>query len=194
LVTTFIHAEPVYLTSESRVEGPPEFDLNLSAINYFMWNENALYIAGVVFSEEKTFESGVHLGSQKEYQQDLLLNNDVISVNFDSNGISGSVNGTFDESIKLKMGQIDSRDMTDAALLQFSYILKSGKIATMEGLIGECFEMAIPWDLLHSSSADGEWKSLVSVESKGSKLQVPLSATLNSRENWLKMTLQEIRR
>ena len=85
LVTTFIHAQPVYLTSESRVEGPPEFDLNLSAINYFMWNENALYIAGVVFSEEKTFESGVHLGSQKEYHQDILLNNDVISVNFDSN-------------------------------------------------------------------------------------------------------------
>ena len=108
--------------------------------------------------------------------------------------VSVLVNGTYDESIELKTGQIDSRDMTDATLLQFSYILKSGKITTMESLIGECFEMSIPWDLLHSDPSVTRWKSLVSVESKGSKLQVPLSATLNSKENWLNMRIQEIRR
>uniref|UniRef100_UPI00404848D3 glycoside hydrolase family 2 TIM barrel-domain containing protein n=1 Tax=Mariniflexile sp. TaxID=1979402 RepID=UPI00404848D3 len=53
LVSQYIHAQPVYLTSESRVEGPTAFDLNLSAINYFMWDDHALYLAGVVFSETK---------------------------------------------------------------------------------------------------------------------------------------------
>jgi hypothetical protein len=186
-VTKYIHATPVYLTSESIVEGPPEFDLNLSAINYFMWDANALYIAGVVFSEERTWESGITWGSKKEYQMQIRLNTDTINIDFDDNKIDVQVNYSDPTGVSIKTGQMDSKELTDASNLQFNYIFKSGEIRSVDDLIGETFEMAIPWELLRSTASNNVWKALITIEAKGSKLQVPLSANPASNDNWLKM-------
>jgi hypothetical protein len=191
LVTKFIHAQPVYLTSESIVEGPPEFDLNLSAINYYLWNEQAFYISGIVFSEERTWESGITWGSKKEYQMDLRLNNDLITVAYKNSAAKFSVNGKQDENIVMKTGQMNSKDMTDASALQFNYIHKSGETKTVDNLIGETFEIMIPWNILNIKPSEEIFKVLITVSAKGSKLQVPLKANSQSKENWLNMTMSK---
>ena len=190
LVTQYIHAQPVYLTSESIVEGPPEFDLNLSAIDYFMWNEHALHIAGVVFKEDKTFESGINFGSKKEYKMDILFNDDIITISFINNELIATVNGRNESGVAIKGGQLSSKKMTDAAVLQFDFIHKSGKITSVEHLTGETFEMTIPWKILKSKATDRTSRALITLESKGSKLQVPLSALTKSKESWLTMRIK----
>ena len=190
LVTKYIHAQPIYLTSECIVEGPPEFDLNLSAIDYFMWNEEALCIAGVVFTEEKTFESGIQFGREKEYEMDIRYNDDVIIVSYKDGVGKVSINGMTEPGAKLETGQIESKNLTDATILQFSFIQKSGKIAVLENLTGATFELMIPWDSLTSKPSDESSRALITVSSKGSKLQVPLTAGEESRENWMRMRIE----
>lgn len=189
LVTRYKHADPVNLTSESIVEGPPEFDLNLSAINYFMWNEDALNIAGVVFSEERTWESGVTWGSKKEYDMSLRINDDTVRILFEDDKAQVWINNKTENSIAFKTGQVDSKELIDAVDFQFIYIHKSGQIRRASSLIGETFELSIPWNLLKSNPQQKEWKSFMTVEAKGSKLQVPVSANPDTKDKWLKMVV-----
>lgn len=191
LVTRYKHADPVNLTSESIVEGPPEFDLNLSAINYFMWNEEALNIAGVVFSEERTWESGVTWGSEKEYDMIIRLNDDIIRISFKDDKALIWINDHVENSVAFETGQVDSKELTDAVDLQFIYIYKSGQIRRESSLIGETYEMSIPWNLLKSTPQQKEWKSFMTVEAKGSKLQVPVSADPVSKDKWMKMVISQ---
>lgn len=185
-VTKFIHAQPIYLTSECIIEGPPEFDLNLSAINYMMWNEQGLCVAGVVFSEERTWESGVTWGSEKEYDLDLMLNDDRVKIIFKDGKLEAVVNEQV-QGLQCQAGQISSEELTDASALQFDYIFKSGEIKRVPSLIGDTYELCIPWDLLNTSIENEEWKALWTISAKGSKLQFPLSAKPDSQNRWLKM-------
>ncbi len=186
-VTQYIHAQPVFLTSENIIKGPPEFDLNLSAINYFLWNEKALYIAGVVFGEELTYETGISYGSEKIYNQEFKLNDDVISISVKNKMANVLVNGVPISNEWIGVAQINSNEMTDATNLHFNYILASGKIASVQNLIGETFELMIPWQLLKHKSTDESVRSIVSLESKETKIQVPLAEDSSLKSNWLKM-------
>jgi hypothetical protein len=189
-VTQYIHAHPIYLTSENIVEGPPEFDLNLSAINYLLWDEQALYIAGIVFSEQKTFEAGVSLGTKKEYGLNFKYNNDTLEILYKEGRASVYLNGKAFENLYIATGQMDSKNLTDATKLQFSYIQKSGKIYSYENLIGTTFELKIPWKLLQSSFSDKQPKAFISLKSRGSKIQVPLEADELSMLKWLPMKIE----
>jgi hypothetical protein len=189
-VTQYIHAQPIYLNYENIVEGPPEFDLNLSAINYLLWDEKALYLSGVVFSEAKTFEAGVSLGSEKQYELDFRYNNDKLEIVFKDGKASVLLNGKASADIKIATGEMDSKNLTDATILQFSYIQKSGKIASYDNLIGATFELKIPWELLQSSYSDKQPKASISLKSRNSKIQVPLEADELSHTKWLPMKLE----
>ncbi|WP_445737153.1 glycoside hydrolase family 2 protein [Mariniflexile sp.] len=189
-VTQYIHAQPIYLSSENIVEGPPEFDLNLSAINYLLWDEKALYVSGIVFSEEKTFEAGVNLGSKKEYNLNFKYNNDTLEILFKDGKATVYLNGKTFSELKVATGQMDSKNLTDATKLQFSYIQKSGKIASFDNLIGDTFELKIPWELLQSKSSDKQPKAFISLKSRNSKIQVPLEADELSQAKWLPMQIK----
>ena len=184
-VTQYLHAQPVYLTSENIIEGPPEFDLNLSAINYFLWNEKALHIAGVVFGEEKTYETGIGYGSEKQYLQEIRYNNDVITISVKNKKAKILVNGEHIPNDLIGVALLSSKEMTDATELQFNYILASGKIASVDNLIGETFELMIPWEYLTSKPDEGGAKVLINLSSKGSRIQVPLAGDTLSKATWL---------
>jgi hypothetical protein len=62
-------------------------------------------------------------------------------------------------------------------------ILASGKIASVDNLKGETIALKIPWELLTSKPSDKEPKALISIRSKGSKLQVPHSARSKSKDD-----------
>jgi hypothetical protein len=62
---------------------------------------------------------------------------------------------------------------------------------TESSLVGETFELSIPWDLLKSTPQQKEWKSFITVEAKGSKLQVPVSANPDTKDKWLIMVVSE---
>jgi hypothetical protein len=189
-VTQYIHADPIYLTSENIVEGPPEFDLNLSAINYLLWDEKALYISGIVFSEAKTFEAGVSLGREKQYELNFKYNNDNLNILFEEGEANVYLNAKTFEGLSVATGQMDSKNLTDAAKMQFSYIQKSGKIASYENLMGATFELEIPWELLQSNFSDKQPKAFITLKSRDSKIQVPLAADNLSQENWLPMKIE----
>jgi hypothetical protein len=189
-VTQYIHAQPIYLSSENIVEGPPEFDLNLSGINYLMWDEQALYLSGIVFSEQKTFEAGVSLGSEKEYDLNFKYNTDTLEILLKGGKASVYLNGKTFENLKVATGQMDSKNLTDATKLQFSYIQKSGKIDSYDNLIGATFELKIPWEFLKSNYTNKQPKAFISLKSRNSKIQVPLEADELSEANWLPMKIE----
>jgi hypothetical protein len=190
LVSPYIHAQPIYLTSENRIEGPPIFDLNLSAINYMMWNKDALHIAGVVFMEKKFF-GGERYSGNKNYTQEIRLNDDVITIQVLNAGISVFINGKSYENIPAKMATTDAREMTDAIKLQFNYTHASGKIKTWDKMIGETFELKIPWELLKTKATNQKGKALFTLENKDNKIQVPLKGEINNKENWLPIEIKE---
>jgi len=194
LVTQYVHAQPIYLTSESIVSGPPEFDLNLSGICYLLWDDTHLYVSGIVFSEAKTFEAGLHLGSKKEYRLELRYNQDELTVAYRDNRANVSVNGESADGLVIQTGQMNSSDLTDASTLQFDYILKSGQIAHAESLIGETFEIKIPWRLLKSKPSQASGKVLTTLSSRDSKLQVPFTAEPVTPASWLSIRLEQPRR
>jgi hypothetical protein len=190
LVTPYIHAQPIYLSSENRVSGPQISDLNLSAINYMMWNKDALHIAGVVFMEQKFF-GGENYPGNKNYQQQIKLNDDVITIQVLDEKVSVSINGNSSELIEIKLGQINSKEMTDATQLQFNYIHASGKINTMENLTGETFEMRIPWSMLKTKASDTVGKAMFSLENKTAKIQEPLKADLVNKNDWRSIIIKK---
>ncbi len=185
LVSQYVHAQPIYLTSQQTVEGPAAFDLKLSCINYFLWNENALHIAGVIFSEEKTAMSVINFGAKKEFQQQIFFNNDVVEISFKDEKPAVFVNGKSNPKILIKNAKLDSKFMTDATKLQFSYINGGGDISTVPNLVGETFELLIPWEFLESEPTDKNAKVLINLSSKGSKIQVPLAGNSSIKESWL---------
>lgn len=190
LVTPYLHAEPVYITSESTVEGPQIFDLNLSAIDYFLWNKEALHIAGVVFMEKKFF-GGEQYPGDKAYEQEIRYNDDVINIFVENNKVTVKVNGKAYAEVLAATGTINSEEMTDATQLQFNYIHASGQIKTMDALTGETFELKIPWELLKANPSNVSSKVLISLRSKDSKIQVPLNGDRNTKENWIRMNIQK---
>lgn len=190
-VSQYTHAQPVYLTSEHTIEGPTAYDLRLSGINYFLWNENALHIAGVIFSEEKSPTSFIQYGAEKAYTQQVNFNNDVVVVAFKDGQLSVTVNGKTSDRILFENGQLSSEFMTDATKLQFSYINGGGEISTVNSLVGETFELLIPWGLLNSKPIDEPLKTMISIESKGTKLQMPISTSAESQTDWLLMRMSK---
>lgn len=189
LVTQFIHAQPIYLTSENTIEGPQAFDLNLSAINYMMSNSEALHIAGVIFMEQKFFGSEKYPGN-KNYKQQFKLNNDIITLEIVDGVTSVWVNGNVSEKVEVKTDRLNSKEMTDATELQFNFMHASGKIKTMDHLVGETFEMKIPWSLLQTKSNSKKGKALFSLENKISKIQLPLKADSENKDNWMQITIE----
>lgn len=187
LVSPYIHAQPVYLTSQDRIAGPSGYDLNLSAINYFMWNKAGLHVAGVVFTERKSALSIIIPDDAKSYNYQLRYNNDVIDIAFANKESKVSVNNQIQNSLVCGTGQIDSKDMTDATKLEFRYISGDGSMNMAKNLVGETFELIIPWELLESKASDKTAKTLITIQSHDSKLQVPLSAKSTTQENWLNM-------
>ena len=184
-VSQYVHAQPVYLTSKESVEGPSAYDLKLSGINYFLWNNQALHIAGVIFSEEKTRMSDIKYGAKKEYTQQVLFNNDVIDIVFKNGELFVKVNGETNGDILIENGQLNSKYMTDATKLQFSFINGGGEITTVSNLIGETFELMIPWKYLSSKQNKNKSKVMINLKSKGSKLQRPLVGDKAVKVNWL---------
>lgn len=189
LVSQYVHAQPIYLTSQSTIEGPAAYDLKLSGINYLLWNKDALHIAGVIFSEEKTAMSAISFGSEKEYIQQIFFNDDVVDITFAEGKSSLQVNGKSSPALFIKNGQLDSKYMTDATKLQFSYINGGGEISTVPNLIGETFELIIPWEYLSSDPGEGRAKVMINLSSKGSKIQVPLDGNSLVQSTWLKMEI-----
>ena len=129
--------------------------------------------------------SAILFGSVKEYQQKIFINDDVVDVSFKDNQILVSVNGKSNETILVQNSQLDSKYMTDAIKLQFSYINGGGDIATVSSLIGETFELMIPWDQLTSKPSKENAKVLITLTSKGSILQVPLAGKSSTKDTWL---------
>ena len=188
-VSKYVHAQPIYLTSQQTIEGPAAYDLRLSGINYFLWNQEALHIAGVIFSEEKTAMSAIKYGSEKEYNQQIFVNDDVVDITFVEGKSSFKVNGKSGEALLIKNGRLDSKFMTDATKLQFSYINGGGEISTVPNLVGETFELKIPWKYLTSKPDESMIKMITNLSSKGSKIQVPLSGDSSRQSTWLKMKM-----
>ncbi len=189
LVSPYIHAQPVYLTSQDRIAGPSGYDLNLSAINYFMWNKAGLHVAGVVFSERKSALSTIIKDDAKTYNYQLRYNNDVIDIAFADKKAKVSINGQNQPSVACGTAQIDSKDMTDATKLEFRYISGDGSMNMAKNLVGETFELIIPWGLLSSKASDKTAKTLITIQSNDSKLQVPLSAKPTGKANWQNMII-----
>lgn len=185
LVSQYVHAQPVYLTSQETIEGPAAYDLKLSGINYFLWNKEALYVSGVVFSEEKSAMSYIKYGSEKEYVQQIYFNDDVIDIQFKNAQSSLKVNGKTNSETDFKTGQLDSKYMTDATKLQFSFINGGGEITTVPHLIGETFELMIPWKYLKSKPNKEVSKVLINLSSKDTKLQLPLSGGVKIKSTWM---------
>jgi hypothetical protein len=184
-VSQYVHAQPIFLTSQQTLEGPASFDLKLSGINYLLWNKDALHIAGVIFSEEKTAMSAINYGAKKEYQQQIYFNDDIVEISFKDDNPKLLVNGKNDETIQIKTSQLNSKLMTDATRLQFSYINGGGEITTVPDLVGETFELLIPWGLISSKPNVENANVLINLSSKGSKLQVPLTGDPSVKKTWL---------
>ncbi|MDW5288117.1 glycoside hydrolase family 2 protein [Formosa sp. PL04] len=189
-VTQYIHAEPMYLTSENTIEGPQIFDLNLSAIDYIMWNENTLNIAGVVFMEEMFF-GGENYPRPKNYKQQILWNDDVIIVEVINGKATVLINGKSSGNLLIATGIIKAEDMTDATKLQFNYIHASGKINTWNKMKGQTFELQIPWDLLKTKPTDIKGQALITLENKENKIQMPLKGDKIDKTNWLPLEIKE---
>lgn len=190
-VTPYLHAQPIYLTSENIVEGPPEFDLNLSAINYLLWNEEALHIAGVVFGEKRTFETGIDYGRPKSFKQEIKYGSDTVTLFVKDDVATATVNGTPVKETLLATSKVDSQNLTDATQLQFSYIVASGKIASVENLIGNTFELKIPWELLRSTPSQNHNAASLTLTARGSKIQVPANASSANSDTWMPTRLVE---
>ncbi len=79
--------------------------------------------------------------------------------------------------------------MTEAARLQFSFINGGGEIITVPNLIGETFELMIPWEYLKSKPNKTVSKVLINLSSKDSKLQVPLSGHVSLKTTWMPFDL-----
>ena len=190
-VSQYVHAQPIYLTSQQTIEGATAYDLKLSGINYFLWNKEGLHIAGVVFSEEKSAMSYIKYGVPKVYTQQIFFNNDIINIDFKDGKSSVKVNGEMQDVVTLKNGQLDSKYMTDATVLQFSYINGGGEITTLPNLIGETFELTIPWTQLNTKQNKGKSKVMINLSSKGTKLQVPLAGDSGLKDTWMDFEFSE---
>ncbi|WP_262503077.1 glycoside hydrolase family 2 TIM barrel-domain containing protein [Polaribacter glomeratus] len=189
LVSPYIHAQPIYLTSESTVEGPQIFDLNLSAINYMMWNADALLISGVVFME-KMFFGGEKFPGPKNYKQEIRLNDDSIKIEVLNAKFLVSINGKINDEISAKTAIINAKEMTDATKLQFNFIHASGKINTWDKMVGNTFELKIPWKLISTKPEEKKGKALFILQNETNKIQMPLKADVNNKENWLEIEIK----
>ncbi len=186
LVNPYVHAQPIYLTSQNIIRGPQAFDLDLSAINYMLWNDKGLHLAGVVFMEKRFFGAEPYPGV-REYRQEFNCNDDLIAIDVVGDKAQVWVNGEKLDATLVKTGQINTKDMTDATRLQFDYIHASGKIATLNQVSGQTFEVTVPWDILKSITAQKPLQTLISLESKETKIQEPLKANPSSKNHWLDM-------
>ncbi|WP_146531514.1 hypothetical protein [Novipirellula artificiosorum] len=84
---------------------------------------------------------------------------------------------------------IRSKEMTDASELQFDNVGSGGAMETISSLVGETFELQIPGEQMSGKPSDHTCKVLLTLESKGTTIQVPLSAEPDSEGNWLEMKL-----
>uniref|UniRef100_UPI00404825D8 hypothetical protein n=1 Tax=Mariniflexile sp. TaxID=1979402 RepID=UPI00404825D8 len=137
----------------------------------------------------KNAVSSIEYGKEKEFEMQILFNDDVVDINSISNKATIQVNGKTHDSVVIQTGKIDSKEMTDATVLQFSYIGPGGQLTTVGGLTGETFEISIPWEILKNKVSDKSPKAMISISSGDSKIQVPFNASPKSNENWLQMRI-----
>ena len=184
-ISQYVHADPVMLTAENAISGNLQFDLEFSGIAYGLHNENALYLAGMVFGEERT-PDGLLNHVINEYQAEFHINDEEITIIKKDNILNVTVNGNNNPSISSAWTKISPNNFTDTRSLQFHYIHKSGNIKTVNDVKGESFEVRIPWEALNNSKLKEESsvKMLIRYMSDVDTLQLPRDAELDNTENW----------
>lgn len=186
LVTQYVHAQPVYLRAENAIEGNIHFDLDFSGIIYFLWNENSLYIAGVVFKEEKRMLPDEPFAQTREYQVCAFINNEKIEVIKSNEVMEVLVNNRKNKNIIHVHNITHSSNLTDAQNMEFKYYHRNGIIQSMENVPGETFEVEIPWNNFKEINFNDikPGKILIQLRSEKAVLQNPAKTELEIKNNW----------
>ncbi|MDX9979437.1 MAG: glycoside hydrolase family 2 TIM barrel-domain containing protein [Lentisphaeria bacterium] len=131
-VSPFRHAEPIVLASEHTAAGEPRPDQEASAIVYLLWNEENLYLGGVLVGRGERALT-VQVG-----EAEIRVAGGTAAV--------AAPPGAF--AAEVQRGELrDVRSLVDARLLTFAEIdARVGNLRAVRGPVpGRTFELAIPW-------------------------------------------------
>jgi len=128
-VSPFRHAEPIVLGADTLVAGQTEGDHRLSGIVYFLWDDAAIYVAGLVIGADRV---SVRVGSQS------------VELCTVGEGLEATLAG---KPVKCSTSTLDARRFIDARLLTFAEIdSRIGNVRPVRGAVrAHTFELRLPW-------------------------------------------------
>lgn len=133
-VSPFRHAEPIVLGSDHTVAGETRPDQETSAIVYLLWNEDNLYLGGVLIGRSP----GERILAVRVGETEIRLDAEAAAV--------ATPRETF--AVEVHRGGLhDVRSLVDTRFLTFAEIdARVGNLRAVRGPVpGRTFELAIPW-------------------------------------------------
>jgi hypothetical protein len=178
-VSQYVHAKPIVFSSQDAMGGKVKTDADLSGIVYFLWNDDALYLAGVLFEREG---KGAFSARINGHLLEIIPTGKDASVRLD-----GKPSG----ALKSASGRLTSDELTDTkALSLFSGSAPTTEVVEPEKLPGATFEIELPWNAIGWTKPPDQFRSLLRIERPdGGVIQSPASATANDLATWLMLTL-----
>lgn len=178
-VSPYVHANPIVLPAQDATGGQPMGDADLSSIVYFLWNEQALYLGGVVFGQGGAATVRAH------------INGHVLSFIPAHAGDSLQIDGKPARALHAANGHTTSDDLTDARALAFVDISnKAGASPRLSKVPGTTFEIEAPWGALGWTRAPGQFAALLRLErADGVAISSPALAAPKDPATWLKLSL-----
>ena len=179
-VSPYVHAQPIVLSSQDATGAKLSNDADLSAIVYFLWNENALCLAGVVFNQ-----GGAATLSAR-------IDGHVLSFVPFGSGTSVLLDGKSVVALRTAFGQTTSDNLIDARALSLFAGNAPRTGQSPEKVPGATFEIEVPWSALGWDKPPDQFRGLIRVERPdGAAIQSPVRAAKDDTKTWLTLTLAQ---
>jgi hypothetical protein len=180
-VSAYVHAKPIILSAQDALPQPLASDAQLSAIVYFLWDENALYMAGAAF------------GADAEKTRVVIrINGHELSVGPLGPGAKAQMDRREESKLQIA-GTILARaeELIDARALDFGVVQpKIGKIEVATKSPGRTFELAVPWSALGIAKPPDQAQGIIRIEcGDGVALQAPAAAKADDPATWHVLTM-----
>ena len=180
-VSAYVHAKPMVLSAEDALPQPLASNAQLSGIVYFLWDENALYVAGAAFGADAEKVRAV-----------IRINGHELSVGPLGPAAKAQIDRREESKLQIA-GMILARaeELIDARALDFGVVQpKIGKIEAATKASGRTFELAVPWSELDIAKPPDKMRSIIRIErGDGVALQAPATAKGDDPETWLVLTI-----
>lgn len=167
-LSEYSHADPILLTAQDTIHGQVASDASFSAVLYWLYDSETLYLGGIIFSDKEEVLLSAYLDDQLI---ELALNTQTLRIN------GRPMDGT-----RLVLGQQAADEILDTRALNLSQVhWRTGQVTRCARFTGTTFESAIPWKAIGHETPPARMRSRICLtQASGAMLQVPVTTAPSS--------------